>query len=80
MATCASSGRPFVEQAREARLDTRFPDFLMGLFEGVLNAGIRHAAARWRAPARLCRDTISTIVSRSSCLASDAEISSTAAA
>jgi hypothetical protein len=54
-----------------------FPD---GLLDRVLNAGFPHAAARRREPARLCRDTIPKIVSRSSCLASDAEISSTAAA
>ena len=42
MATCASSGRLFVKQAREAKLDTSFPDFLMGLFERALNAGFAH--------------------------------------
>lgn len=39
MATCAGSGRLFVKQAREAKLDASFPDFLMGLFERSLSAG-----------------------------------------
>ena len=39
MATCAGSGRLFVKQAREAKLDASFPDFLMGLFDRALNAG-----------------------------------------
>lgn len=73
-------GRPFVKQTREAKLDTSFPDLRIGLFGRASNAGFRQAAGRRCEPARLCRDTISTIVWRSSCLASDAEISSTAAA
>ena len=40
MATCAGSGRLFVKQAREAKLDTSFPDFLMGLFDRALGAGL----------------------------------------
>jgi 3-hydroxyisobutyrate dehydrogenase-like beta-hydroxyacid dehydrogenase len=40
MATCAGSGRLFVKQAREARLDASFPDFLMRLFDRSLNAGL----------------------------------------
>jgi 3-hydroxyisobutyrate dehydrogenase-like beta-hydroxyacid dehydrogenase len=40
MATCAGSGRLFVKQAREAKLDTSFPDFLMRLFERALDAGL----------------------------------------
>jgi len=40
MATCASSGRLFVRQAREAALDPSFPDFLMRLFERSLDAGL----------------------------------------
>lgn len=40
MATCAGSGRLFVKQAREAKLDASFPDFLMGLFDRSLNAGL----------------------------------------
>ena len=39
MATCAGSGRLFVRQAREARLDAGFPDFLMGWFDRALAAG-----------------------------------------
>ncbi len=39
MATCANSGRLFVQQAREAGLDPSFPDFLMRLFERSLDAG-----------------------------------------
>ncbi|KIQ31731.1 3-hydroxyisobutyrate dehydrogenase [Variovorax paradoxus] len=39
MATCAGSGRLFVKQAREAKLDASFPDFLMRLFERSLSAG-----------------------------------------
>ena len=39
MATCAGSGRLFVKQAREAKLDASFPDFLMGLFDRALDAG-----------------------------------------
>lgn len=39
MATCAGSGWLFVKQAREAKLDASFPDFLMGLFERSLSAG-----------------------------------------
>jgi hypothetical protein len=39
MATCAGSGRLFVKQAREAKLDASFPDFLMGLFDRALGAG-----------------------------------------
>ncbi|MGJ7603045.1 NAD(P)-dependent oxidoreductase [Variovorax sp. LT1R20] len=40
MATCAGSGRLFVKQAREAGLDASFPEFLMGLFERSLDAGL----------------------------------------
>jgi len=40
MATCAGSGRLFVKQAREAKLDASFPDFLMGLFDRALGAGL----------------------------------------
>ena len=40
MATCAGSGRLFVKQAREAGLDASFPDFLMGLFDRSLIAGL----------------------------------------
>ncbi|MEJ1164510.1 NAD(P)-binding domain-containing protein [Variovorax sp. CCNWLW186] len=39
MATCAGSGRLFVKQAREAKLDASFPDFMMGLFDRALGAG-----------------------------------------
>ena len=39
MATCAGSGRLFVKQAREAKLDASFPDFLMELFDRSLTAG-----------------------------------------
>jgi 3-hydroxyisobutyrate dehydrogenase-like beta-hydroxyacid dehydrogenase len=39
MATCAGSGLLFVKQAREAKLDASFPDFLMGLFDRALGAG-----------------------------------------
>jgi len=39
IATCAGSGRLFVKQAREAKLDASFPDFLMGLFDRALGAG-----------------------------------------
>jgi 3-hydroxyisobutyrate dehydrogenase-like beta-hydroxyacid dehydrogenase len=39
MATCAGSGRLFVKQAREAKLDASFPDFLMGLFDRAMDAG-----------------------------------------
>jgi len=40
MATCAGSGRLFVKQAREAKLDASFPNFLMGLFDRALGAGL----------------------------------------
>ncbi len=40
MATCAGSGRLFVKQAREAQLDAAFPDFLMGMFDRALRAGL----------------------------------------
>lgn len=40
MATCAGSGRLFVKQAREAKLDASFPDFLMGMFDRALGAGL----------------------------------------
>lgn len=39
MATCAGSGRLFVKQAREAKLDASFPDFLAGMFDRALTAG-----------------------------------------
>lgn len=39
MATCAGSGRLFVKQAREAKLDASFPDFLAGMFDRALAAG-----------------------------------------
>lgn len=42
MATCASSSRLFVKQAREARLDASFPDFLMKGFDRALHAGLGH--------------------------------------
>lgn len=40
MATCAGSGRLFVKQAREAQLDASFPDFLIGMFDRALGAGL----------------------------------------
>jgi 3-hydroxyisobutyrate dehydrogenase-like beta-hydroxyacid dehydrogenase len=40
MATCAGSGRLFVKQAREAKLDASFPNFLMAMFDRSLNAGL----------------------------------------